>query len=337
LSSFNRPPRVALVGSGYWGPNLARNFHALESLAAICDRNAQALSKLAIVYPSAKTTPDYSRILADKSLDAVVIATPAVTHYELVKQALNAGKHVFVEKPLALSRSEAEELAAQADRLNLTLMVGHILVYHPAFEALVTLVRSGELGKVRHVRSERLSLGKLRSEENVLWSFGPHDASLLAELLAGDPQEVRASGHAILQEGVEDVVTMDLRYSDDVTAHIHLSWLEPVKRHRLTVIGSEKMAVFDDTLSEGKLRLYDRGFDLSESGWELRRGEETLLPYEPGEPMTRECAHFLDCVRTGRRPRTDGWSGARVLGILEAARQNLQQSNSPLPSEGAVI
>jgi UDP-2-acetamido-3-amino-2,3-dideoxy-glucuronate N-acetyltransferase len=298
----------------------------LEALSAICDRSLEALSRLAIVYPSAKTTPDYAQILADRSLDAVVLATPAVTHFDLAMRALQAGKHVFVEKPLALSRVEAEQLAAEADRLNLVLMVGHILVYHPAFQALVALVRRGELGEVKHVRSERLSLGKLRSEENVLWSFGPHDASLLAELISAEPESVGASGHAILQEGIEDIVTMDLRYPGNVTAHIHLSWLEPVKRHRLTVIGSKKMAVFDDTLSEGKLRVYDRGFDLTASGWELRRGEETLVPYEAGEPMARECAHFLECIRTGDRPRTDGWSGARVLGILEQAQSELKQT-----------
>lgn len=325
MFSSNRPaqPRVALVGSGYWGPNLARNFHALEALAAICDRNSEALSKLAIVYPAAQATADYAEVLADRSLDAVVIATPAFTHFDLALQALQAGKHVFVEKPLALSRREAEDLAREADRLDRVLMVGHILVYHPAFQALVALVRSGELGEVKHVRSERLSLGKLRSEENVLWSFGPHDASLLAELLPDDPMSVQSFGHAILQEGIEDQVTMDLRYPGGVTAHVHLSWLEPVKRHRLTVIGTRKMAVFDDTLSEGKLRLYDRGFDPTASGWELRRGEETLVPYEAGEPMARECAHFLECIRTGARPRTDAWSGARVLGILEQAQHAL--------------
>lgn len=338
MSSFDRvsQPRIALVGTGYWGPNLARNFHALESLAAICDRDAEALSKLAIVYPAAKATVDYAQILEDKSLDAVVLATPAVTHVDLAMQALRAGKHVFVEKPLAMTRRDAEALATEADRQKRVLMVGHILVYHPAFEALVALVRSGALGEVKHVRSERLSLGKLRSEENVLWSFGPHDASLLTALLAGDPDSVRSFGHAILQEGIEDVVTMDLRYASGVTAHVHLSWLEPVKRHRLTVIGSSKMAVFDDTLSEGKLRVYDRGFDATPSGWELRRGEETLITYEPGEPMARECAHFLECLRTGTRPRTDGWSGARVLGILEQAQQGLEEAKLSQPAETGV-
>lgn len=314
-----------MVGAGYWGPNLARNFHALGALQALCDLNPEVLAKFGAAYPEIRTTPDLSEVLADPSIDAVVLATPAPTHHRLAMQAMQAGKHVFVEKPLALSRAQAEELAREADRLDRVLMVGHILVYHPAVEALVALVRSGELGEVKHVRSERLSLGKLRSEENVLWSFGPHDASLLAELLAGDPDSVQAFGHAILQEGIEDIVTMDLRYPGNVTAHIHLSWLEPVKRHRLTVIGSKKMVVFDDTLSEGKVRLYDCGFDFTASGWELRRGEETLVPYEAGEPMARECAHFLECIRTGDRPRTDGWSGARVLGILEQAQSDLKQ------------
>lgn len=318
------PPRVALVGTGYWGPNLARNFHALGALAALCDRNPDALSKLAALYPEARAVSDYAEVLSDPGLEAVVLATPAVTHFPMAMQALQAGKHVFVEKPLALSQAEAETLAQEADRMDRVLMVGHILVYHPAFEALAALVRSGELGEVKHVRSERLSLGKLRSEENVLWSFGPHDASLLTELLALEPEDVSASGHAILQEGIEDMVTVDLRYPGGVSVHLHLSWLEPVKRHRLTVIGTRKMAVFDDTLPEGKLRLYDRGFDRTASGWELRRGEETLVPYEAGEPMARECAHFLECVRTGARPRTDGWSGARVLDILERAQNALK-------------
>jgi UDP-2-acetamido-3-amino-2,3-dideoxy-glucuronate N-acetyltransferase len=315
-----------MVGAGYWGPNLARNFHALGALHTLCDLNPEVLAKFGAAYPEVRTTPDLSEVLADPGIDAVVLATPAPTHHRLALQAMQAGKHVFVEKPLALSRAQAEELAREADRLDRVLMVGHILVYHPAVEALVALVRSGELGEVKHVRSERLSLGKLRSEENVLWSFGPHDASLLAELLAGDPESVQAFGHAILQDGIEDIVTMDLRYPGNVTAHIHLSWLEPVKRHRLTVIGTRKMVVFDDTLPEGKVRLYDRGFDQAASGWELRRGEETLVPYEAGEPMARECAHFLECIRTGVRPRTDGWSGARVLGILEQAQSELMQT-----------
>ena len=326
-----------MVGAGYWGPNLARNFHALGALATLCDLNPDVLAKLGAAYPEIGTTTDFLEVLADPAIEAVVLATPASTHHRLALQAMQAGKHVFVEKPLALSRAEAEDLAAEADRLGRVLMVGHILVYHPAFEALVALVRSGALGEVKHVRSERLSLGKLRSEENVLWSFGPHDASLLAELLAGDPESVHSFGHAILQEGIEDVVTMDLRYASGVTAHVHLSWLEPLKRHRLTVIGSSKMAVFDDTLSEGKLRVYDRGFDATPSGWELRRGEETLVSYEPGEPMARECAHFLECLRTGTRPRTDGWSGARVLGILEQAQQGLDRAKLSLPAETGVI
>jgi UDP-2-acetamido-3-amino-2,3-dideoxy-glucuronate N-acetyltransferase len=316
-----------MVGAGYWGPNLTRNFHTLGALATLCDLNPAVLSKLGSAYPEICTTTDFSEVLADPAIDAVILATPAPTHHRLAMQAMQAGKHVFVEKPLALSRKEAEALAAEADRLNRILMVGHILIYHPAVEALAALVRSGELGEVKHVRSERLSLGKLRSEENVLWSFGPHDASLLAELIATEPESVTASGHAILQEGIEDRVTMDLRYPGGVTAHIHLSWLEPVKRHRLTVIGTRKMAVFDDTLPEGKLRLYDCGFDRVASGWELRRGEETLVAYETGEPMARECAHFLECIQTGKRPRTDGRSGARVLGILEQAQNHLKQTH----------
>jgi len=318
-------PRVALVGVGYWGPNLARNFHDLGSLDLVCDRNPAMLERMRERFPGIRTTDRLEAVLADPAIDGVVLATPAPTHHPLARQALEAGKHVMVEKPLALSQREADDLAKLAVARERILMVGHILVYHPAVEALVSLVREGALGEVKHVRSERMSLGKLRHEENVLWSFGPHDASLLTELVQGEPDHVQAFGHAILQPHIEDVVTVDVRYASGVTAHLHLSWLEPTKRHRLTVIGTRQMAVFDDTLAEGKLRLYDSGFDHVDGIWSMRQNGETVISYEAGEPMKRETQHFLDCIRTGLQPRTDGASGARVLGILERAQACLTQ------------
>jgi UDP-2-acetamido-3-amino-2,3-dideoxy-glucuronate N-acetyltransferase len=263
-------------------------------------------------------------------VDAVLLATPAATHHDLALRALEAGKHVFVEKPLALTAAEARALAETADRLDRVLMVGHILEYHPAFERLVELVREGVIGEVRHLRSSRLSLGKLRHEENVLWSFAPHDLSLLQRILgAARPERIRAFGTTVLQPGIPDTVHLDLAYAGGVTAHVHVSWLEPVKLHQLVVMGTEGMLVFEDSRPTDKLRLFDRGFRQEAGGWTLKRGEERVIPFEEGEPMAREIAHFLACVRTGDRPRTDGWSGVRVLEVLEAAQQEL---DLPVPT-----
>lgn len=323
MSSSN-PPRVAAVGGGYWGPNLIRNTERLGALAMICDRDPTTLAKLSQSHPGVPVTLDYGEVLADESIDAVVIATPASTHHRLAMQAMEAGKHVFVEKPLALTAAEAEDLAATADRLDRVLMVGHILEYHPAFEALLKLVASGELGEIKHVRSTRLSLGKLRSEENVMWSFAPHDVSLVLGVLAPlEPTRVEAFGTTILQPGIPDTVHMDLGFEGGVTAHIHVSWLEPNKLHQLTVIGTKAMAVFEDSRAENKLVVYDRGFDQVEGHWQLRKGEERVVEFAPGEPMARELSHFLSCIASRRHPKSDGWSGARVLRVLEAAEHKL--------------
>ncbi len=324
MSSSN-PPRVACIGGGYWGPNLVRNTERLGALAMICDRDPVTLAKLSQSHPDVPVTLDAGEVFADPSIDAVVIATPASTHHRLALEAMRAGKDVFVEKPLALTAAEAEELAAEADRLERVLMVGHILEYHPAYECLLKLARDGELGTIKHVRSSRLSLGKLRHEENVMWSFAPHDVSLVLGLVAPhEPKRVEAFGTTVLQPGIPDTVHMDLGFADGVTAHIHVSWLEPVKLHQLTVIGTRAMAVFEDSRPDHKLLVYDRGFDRVEDSWLLRRGDERVIDVPPGEPMARELAHFLSCVASRRRPKSDGWSGARVLRVLEAAQHKLQ-------------
>ncbi len=314
------------MGGGYWGPNLIRNVHAQGALAWLCDRQSDTLSALSGLYPGVLATLDYAEVLAS-DVDAVLLATPAGTHHDMALRALQAGKHVFVEKPLALTAAEARHLAETADRLERVLMVGHILEYHPAFERLVELVREGAIGEVRHLRSSRLSLGKLRHEENVMWSFAPHDLSLVQRVLeAARPERIRAFGTTVLQSGIPDTVHLDLAYPGGVTAHVHVSWLEPVKLHQMVVMGTEGMLVFEDSRPTDKLRLFDRGFRLESGTWTLHRGEERSVPFDEGEPMAREVAHFLDCLRTGDRPRTDGWSGVRVLEVLEAAQRELEQS-----------
>lgn len=322
--SSSSTPRVACVGGGYWGPNLIRNTHALGALELLCDRDPSTLAKLAESYPGVRTTTDYQEVLADPSVDAVLLATPAVTHHPLGMQALEARKHTFIEKPLAMTAGDSEALARTADRLDRILMVGHILEYHPAYEALLDLIRGGDLGEVKHVRSSRLSLGKLRSEENVMWSFAPHDVSLVLGALGNqEPDRVEAFGTTILQPGIPDTVHLDLGFADGVTAHIHVSWLEPNKLHQLVVIGSKAMAVFEDSRTENKLVVYDRGFDAFNGTFQMRKGGETVVDVAPGEPMKRELQHFLDCIRTGDRPKSDGWSGTRVLRVLEAAERKL--------------
>lgn len=317
--------KVAVVGGGYWGPNLIRNFHALGALGAICDKSPETLAKLSAQYPGVKAVEDFAAVLSAPEIRAVVLATPASTHHRLAMLAMEAGKDVFVEKPLALTAAESEDLARAADRLGRVLMVGHILEYHPAYEKLVELVRSGELGEVKHLRSSRLSLGKLRHEEDVLWSFAPHDVSLILGLVDAEPEEVRAFGHAILQPGIADQVHVDMRFGNGATAHIHTSWLEPQKLQQLVVIGTKKMAIFEDSRADAKLKLFDCGFDCVNGSWSPRRGEETVVEYPAGEPMARECQHFLDCVANGTRPKSDGWDGVRVLKVLEAATRQMAE------------
>ena len=321
---------IAVVGGGYWGPNLIRNFNALGALGAICDRSPAVLSKLHAEYSEVKAYAEFEDVLNDDSIKGIVVATPAGTHHRLAMQAMQAGKNVFVEKPLALSSTEAEDLAKTADALGRVLMVGHILEYHPAYETLVDLIRQGELGEVRHVRSSRLSLGKLRHEEDVLWSFGPHDVSLILGILDDEPKDVKAFGHAILQPEIADQVHVDMRFASGATAHIHVSWLEPQKLHQLVVIGSKKMAIFEDSRTEGKLRVFDRGFDHEGDTWTLRRGEEAVVDFPAGEPMKRECQHFLDCIASNSRPKSDGWDGVRVLRVLEAATKQMKEKEGIL-------
>src|SRR4051794_22605272 len=327
----DRPIRVAVAGLGYWGPNLARNFGALPGceLAWLCDANAETLARVGAQHPSAQLTGDLADVLADDTVDAVVLATPVPTHAELAERVLEAGKHCFVEKPIATTVAGAERAVAAADRSGRLLMVGHLLEYHPGVAKLKEIAESGELGDLHYVYSHRLNLGKLRTDENALWSLGAHDVSVLLHLLDEEPWDVQAHGEAYMRPGVEDVVFCYMRFPSGRAAHMHLSWLDPHKERRFTVVGSKRMAQFDDMDLERKVTVYDKGFDESSSGYGeyITRSGDIYSPRIPNrEPLRIECEHFLDCIRTGTPPRSDGRSGLRVVRVLEAAQSALDRS-----------
>lgn len=316
------PPGVALVGAGYWGRNLARVFHQLGALRWICDPDPVRLQEVAGRYPDARCAPDLDDALADSAVHAVAIATPSDTHTVLARRALREWKDVFVEKPLALSYSDGAEVVQEAEERDAILMVGHVLQYHPAVLHLKQLVARGELGELHYLYSMRLNLGRVRQEENILWSFAPHDISIMLLLLGRLPHSVGVFGGAYLQPHVVDVTVSTYLYPGGAQGHIFTSWLHPFKEQRLVVVGSRKMAVFEDTAAD-KLRVYDKRIAWVE-GQPVPRGDaEVRVPLPAVEPLQAECAHFLDCVQRRVTPRTDGREGLRVLRVLEASQQSL--------------
>jgi len=324
----DRPIRVAVAGLGYWGPNLARNLAAIPGceLRWLCDESQPARERLGPMFPSARVTDDVDELLGDPELDAVALATPVPTHAELATRVLAAGKHCFVEKPLATTAADAERAVRAAAEAGRVLMVGHLLEYHPAVTRLKELVDGGELGSLYYVYGNRLNLGKLRADENALWSLGAHDVSVVLHLIGEQPSECFAHGESYVRRGVQDVVFCYLRFPSGIVAHLHLSWLDPHKERRLTVVGSRRMATFDDMLIEGKLTVYDKGFDEDASSWGeyIARSGEIHSPRLPNaEPLRVECEHFVDCVRTGAAPRSDGESGLRVVRVLEELQRSL--------------
>ena len=328
--------RMGVVGLGYWGPNLARNFDRLPDadLAWLCDESGDALERFGRAFPSARTTTSLDDLLGDDSLDAVALATPVPTHAELGHRVLEAGKHCFVEKPLGQSVEEAERVVEVARAAGRVLMVGHLLEYHPGVERMNELIEAGELGDVRYIYSNRLNLGQLRRDENALWSLGAHDVSVILRLAAEEPYECRAVGESYVNEGVEDVVFCYLRFPSGLAAHMHLSWLDPHKERRFTVVGSKRMATFDDMELERKLSVYDKGFDedYSSYGEYIARSGDIFSPHVPNEePLRIECRHFLDCVRDGVEPRSGGESGLRVVRVLEALQRSLRESSRAAP------
>jgi predicted dehydrogenase len=325
-----RRVRVGVVGLGYWGPNIARNLAALEDceLRWLCDADESARARLAVSFPAARTTGELSELLGDDELDAVVLATPVPTHADLAIAVVRAGKHCFVEKPLATNAADAQaavDAAAQAGRV---LMVGHLLEYHPAVASLKALIEADELGPLYYLYGNRLNLGVLRSDENALWSLGAHDVSVALHLIGEEPNECTAQGASYVRDGVEDVVFCFLRFPSGIVAHLHLSWLDPHKERRLTVVGERKMATFDDMLVERKLSIYDKGFDEDTRSWGeyITRSGDVFSPrIANAEPLRLECEHFIACVREGVPPRSDGLSGLRVVRVLERLQASLEQ------------
>jgi predicted dehydrogenase len=320
--------RVGVAGLGYWGPNLARNLAAIGGceLVWLCDSDEARRETVARDHPGARATGDLSDLLADEALDAVVLATPVPTHAELTVAVLEAGKHCFVEKPLATNAADAELAVAAAERAGRVLMVGHLLEYHPAVIRLKEMVDADELGPLRYVYGNRLNLGKLREDENALWSLGAHDVSVALHLIGEEPVECLAHGAAYVRPSVQDVVFCFLRFPSGIVAHLHLSWLDPHKERRITVVGEKRMATFDDMLIEGKLALYDKGFDQDTSSWGeyiARSGDIYSPQISNREPLRLECEHFIECVRTGATPRSDGPGGLRVVRVLEALQRSL--------------
>jgi UDP-2-acetamido-3-amino-2,3-dideoxy-glucuronate N-acetyltransferase len=319
-------PRTACIGCGYWGKKVARNLASLNALHAVADVSADALAEVSSQY--AVPGQNFDAILGDPDCDAVAIASPASMHGEHVRRALLAGKHVFVEKPLALQLFEGHSLVKLARDRGRILMVGHLLRYHPIVVALVEQARSGRLGTIKHVYSRRFGLGKIRTEEDVIWSFAPHDISIILALLGEVPNYVSAEATCIVTTGIADIANIHLGFPSGVTGRISVSWLNPTKEQRTVIIGSQAHAVFDDTLAwEQKLQIYDHRIDMSAEAPSISRAEPILTSVAKGEPLREELGHFLSCVATGRQPLTDGAEALTVLNVLEQAAKSVRAKN----------
>lgn len=315
---------IAVVGMGYWGKNLVRNFYELGALRTICDTNVSVEAMGKEKYRDVEFTRDFSALLADAGVRAVALATPAVTHYEMAMLALEAGKDVFVEKPLAINVADGEKLVSLADSKKKILMVGHILRYHPAIRQLQQLIKEGELGRIQYLYSNRLNMGKIRTEENILWSFAPHDISVMIALLGEMPANVLCQGGAYLSHEVCDVTVSQFMFPSGVGAHIFVSWLHPFKEQRLVVVGSDKMAVFDDT-AEHKLVLYPHRVEWKDGIPTAVKAAAETVSLDDIEPLTAECRQFLDSVKSRVPPVTDGREGLSVLRVLDACERSLQE------------
>lgn len=331
--------RVGVVGLGYWGPNLARNFDRLPGaeLAYCCDLDEAIRDKARALFPNAVVTADLDELLGDATLDAVVVATSVPTHYALGKRVLEAGKHVLIEKPIALKAADARDLLETAEAKDLRLMVGHLLEYHPGVRKVKQLVDAGELGRVFYIYSNRLNLGKVRQDENALWSLGPHDISVINYVTGEDPEEVSARGECYLQDDVEDVVFGYIRYPSGMVGHLHVSWLDPHKSRKITVVGSDKMVVFDDMEADRKVTVYDKGATTTRTQFEtygefvtLHFGDIHIPRISNEEPLRIECQHFVDCVRDGSRPLSDGRDALNVVSVLEAMEISLREGGRPV-------
>ena len=329
---------IAVVGTGDWGANLVRNFANLPGarLVAVCDADPKRLEKTAAQYPGTKAYADVSLVAADPEIKGVVVSASAPGHYPLAKALLEAGKDVYVEKPLTLEVAHAEELCKLAKERNLILMVGHLLLYHPGVQFMKKMVTDGSLGDVYYIYCQRVNLGKVRKDENALWSFAPHDLSVVLHLLGMEPTDVVARGSDFLQPGVEDVVFVDLKFPGGKMAHVHVSWLDPHKLRKFTVVGSKKMVVFDDMDASEKIKIYDKGVDRAGEvvsygdSLTVRNGDILIPKISLQEPLKLECSHFVECIRECKKPLTDGLDGLRVVKVLDAAQRSLKSGGQPV-------
>ena len=337
---------IAVVGTGDWGANLVRNFSNLPGarLVSVCDADPQRLARTAAQYPGVRAVGDVAEVARDPEVQGVVIAASAVSHHSLAKALLEAGKDVYVEKPLTLEVHHAEELCRLAKTKGRVLMVGHLLLYHPGVQYMKKMVTERQIGDLLYIYCQRVNLGKVRKDENALWSFAPHDLSVILHLMDQEPVDVAARGAAFLQSGVEDVVFVDLRFPGGQTAHVHVSWLDPHKLRKFTVVGTQKMMVFDDMEASEKIKVYDKGVDRAGQvvsygdALTVRSGDILIPKISLQEPLRVECLHFVECVRDRKRPLTDGLGGLRVVKVLDAAQRSLKAGGtpvaiSPLPQE----
>ena len=324
-------PKIALVGCGYWGKNLCRNFHELGALTQVVDATENGQSTARSIAPEVAVTSNFEEVLNNPEIKGIALATPAETHCDLAVQAMQKGKDVFVEKPMALSIDDAEKMQAVAFQSNKVLMVGHLLEYHPAVLKLRELIDSEELGKISYIYSNRLNFGKVRTEENALWSFAPHDVAVILRLMGQSPTQVSATGGSYLTPGLADTTVSNLRFSDESRAHIFVSWLHPFKEQRLVVVGDEKMAIFNDVAPFGeKLMLYPQTVEFDGAVPLLKKEEAVFVDHSDTEPLREECKHFLDCISKRSKPITDSQSGIEVLKVLHACQTSISQHGAPV-------
>jgi predicted dehydrogenase len=328
--------RVGVVGLGYWGPNVVRNMSRVADLTWCCDLSAENRDRYAPQYPQAQFTCDFDDLLNDPSLDAIAVASSVPTHHPLGLRALAAGKHVFIEKPLAASVSDARELVEAAERADRRLMVGHLLLFHPALGKVRELIASGELGDIYYLYGNRVNLGQVRADENALWSLGAHDVAVLLDLVGERPVEAQARGECYVRPNVEDVVFGYLKFPSGAVAHLHLSWLDPHKTRKLTVVGSQKMVVFDDMETDRKVTIYDKSASRAPSTdsygeyVSVRFGDISIPRIPNDEPLRLECQEFVDAIGESREPRCSGREGLAVVEVLEAMQSSLDSGGQPV-------
>ena len=328
MESVSDLPRVALLGCGYWGKNLARNFHALGALSCVCDPSEKGRAMANEIAEGIATTDQFEEVFSDPEIDAIAIATPAPTHYELAAAALLAGKDVFVEKPIALQAAEADQLEALATKRNRMLMVGHLMEYHPAIQKLSELIDSDELGELRYITSHRINFGIVRTAENAWWSLAPHDVSVILRLMGNLPESITCRGGSFVTNDIEDLANAALQFGHGGQAYISVSWLHPVKERKLCVVGSKRSAIFDDV--SNTLTIFNQRVHVKGGVPKLMDEGSHQIELPDDEPLQRECQYFLTCVQTRSTPLTNGASGAAVVRVLEAGQQSLEQSGAEM-------